>query len=84
MTQLPLPIESMKHAANARAYALGQQRSNGFHVRKIVWGRLMATAEKRQGEEIRAAIIMVRLPRQRRRPRSDTAVSTVEHPNANQ
>jgi hypothetical protein len=47
------------HASNAKAYALGQQRRNGFHVRRIVWGRLLARAEKRDGEEIRRAAIMV-------------------------
>ena len=49
----------MKHAANAKAWALGKQQRNGFHVRRVVWGRLMARMERRKGEEIRAAIILV-------------------------
>jgi hypothetical protein len=50
---------STKHAANARAYAIGEQQRNGFRVRRIVWGRLMAASEKRPGEKIKRAIIMV-------------------------
>jgi hypothetical protein len=49
----------LKHAANHRAWAIGRQRRNGFHVRKVVWGLLMARSERRDDEEIRAATIMV-------------------------
>jgi hypothetical protein len=52
-------MKNLMHAANATAWALGQQRCNGFYVRKVVWGLLMAKAEKREGEEIRAAMISV-------------------------
>jgi len=48
-----------KRTANADAWAIGEQRSNGFHVRRVVWGLLMAQAEMRLGEEIRRAVIMV-------------------------
>ena len=48
-----------KQAANAQAYALGHQQRNGFHVRRIVWGYLMAREEKREGEEIRRTTILV-------------------------
>jgi hypothetical protein len=48
-----------KRAANHKAWAIGAQQSNGFHVRKIVWGLLMAQAEMRVDEEIRAALLMV-------------------------
>ena len=41
----------MKHAANSTAWAIGEQRRNGFHVRRIVWGLLLAQYEKREGEE---------------------------------
>jgi hypothetical protein len=58
-SQLHLFPHKFVHASNANAYALGQQRRNGFHVRRVVWGRLMARAEKRDGEEIRRAAIMV-------------------------
>lgn len=49
----------MKNAANRSAWALGMQRRNGFHVRRVVWGLLMAWEEKREDEEIRAATILV-------------------------
>lgn len=49
----------MKHASNATAWAIGTQGRGGFHVRRVVWGLLMAFSEKRDGEEIRAATILV-------------------------
>ena len=48
-----------KRPGNADAWAVGEQRSNGFHIRRVVWGLLMAQAEKRMDEEIRKASIMV-------------------------
>ena len=33
---------SCKLGSNSRAYAVGTQRRNGFHIRRIVWGWLMA------------------------------------------
>ena len=54
-----LPEAAMKQSRNGRAYALGRQERNGFHVRRIVWGRLAATYERRLGEEIRRAIVLV-------------------------
>jgi hypothetical protein len=58
-SQLRMPFLVVKHAANPRAFALGTQRRNGFHVRRVVWGRAMARAEKRDTEEIRKATILV-------------------------
>lgn len=53
----------MNLAANGMAWAIGyQQNNNRFHVRKVVWGRLMARAECREGEEIRPATIIVGPP----------------------
>jgi hypothetical protein len=49
----------MKHAANSTAWAIGTQRRNGFHVRRVFWGLLVAQLEKRPSEEIRAATILV-------------------------
>lgn len=49
----------MKHAANHTAWAIGRKQRNGFHVRRVVWGLLMAQAERRSDEEIRAASIMI-------------------------
>lgn len=39
-------------ASKAKAWAIGVQRANGFHPRRIVWGRLLARAEKRKDEVI--------------------------------
>jgi hypothetical protein len=58
----------MKHAVNSTAWALGEQRRNGFHVRRVVWGLLLAQHEQREGEEIRAASILVESAVKRRRP----------------
>jgi len=52
-------IKAIKHAANHTAWAIGRPQRNGFHVRKVVWGLLMAQMERRPDEEIRAASIMV-------------------------
>lgn len=52
-------VKDKKHAANSQAWALGTQRRNGFHVRRIVWGKLLAREEKRDGEEIRRASILI-------------------------
>lgn len=48
-----------KRPSNASAWAIGEQRVNGFHIRRVVWGMLMAQAEKRMGEEIRKITMMV-------------------------
>ena len=49
----------LMHAANCSSWAIGTKRRNGFHVRRVVWGLLLAQHEKRNGEEIRAATILV-------------------------
>lgn len=49
----------MKPAGNSSAWALGRQTRNGFHVRRVVWGLLLAQHERREDEEVRAATIMV-------------------------
>ena len=51
--------KTLRQARNAKSWALGEQKSNGFHVRRVVWGLLMASMEKRPGEEIRKAVILV-------------------------
>ena len=59
----------MKQPRNHSAWAIGSQTRQGFYVRRVVWGLLMAFAEKREGEEIRAAEIMVeRTFKNRREP----------------
>lgn len=54
-----LPQDAAREARNARAYAVGRQERSGFHVRRIVWGRLMANYERREHEQIRRAIVLV-------------------------
>jgi len=53
-------MTEFKHAANYKAWAIGRQQRNGFQVRRVVWGRLMAREERRPQEEIRRATILVR------------------------
>jgi hypothetical protein len=57
----------VKPAANSTAWAIGRQRRNGFHVRRVVWGLLMAQCERREGEQVRAATILVEREYRRRR-----------------
>lgn len=48
-------------AVNADAWAIGNVRPTGrLSIRKVVWGRLMARYEKRDGEVIRRAFILCR------------------------
>ena len=62
-------MSPLKHAANHKAWAIGSQQPNGFHVRRVVWGLLMAWSERRPDEEIRAATIMVESVWKRRHPK---------------
>jgi hypothetical protein len=58
----------VKPAANCGAWAIGEQtKRHGFYVRRVVWGLLMAVAECREGEQIRAAIILVERHHNKRR-----------------
>ena len=54
-----LRVDTARQARNARAYAIGHPKPNGFHIRRIVWGRLLATYERREHEQIRRAIVLV-------------------------
>jgi hypothetical protein len=47
-------------ARNARAWAIGVSAASGFLVRRVVWGQVLAREERREGEEVRPALIMVR------------------------
>lgn len=49
----------MIRAANRSAWAVGYPAHNGFHVRRVVWGLLMAVAERREGEQIRKCELLV-------------------------
>jgi hypothetical protein len=52
-------VDGIKRARNSAAWALGRDGLGGFNIRRIVWGRMLARAEKRKGEEIRKATIYV-------------------------
>ena len=49
----------MKTPRNKNCWAIGKQDRLGFHVRRIVWGMTLARAERRDDEQIRAAVIQV-------------------------
>jgi hypothetical protein len=59
-------LDDARFAANYEAWAVGSYRvlKDGrigrFHVRRVVWGRLLARHEQRPGEVIRRAYILVR------------------------
>jgi hypothetical protein len=52
-------VDGIKKAGNAGAWAIGNETKRGFNIRRVVWGRMLARAEKRKGEEIRKAVIYV-------------------------
>jgi hypothetical protein len=55
------------HAANCACWGIGTMQVNGFRVRRIVWGLLLAQAEKREGEQIRACTILCERTHRKRR-----------------
>ena len=52
-------VETTKYAPNERAWALGCELNGKFHIRRVVWGRLLARAEKRPDERVRRVLILV-------------------------
>lgn len=58
--------------ANFKAWGLGTKMRNGrTHIRRVVWGRVMARAEQRQGENIyRVELSIVESDHGRRRARA--------------
>ena len=51
----------LRKPVNYMAWAIGTERDDGrMKVRRIVWGRALARAEKRAGEVIKPAWIFVR------------------------
>jgi hypothetical protein len=63
------PLKKLSRARfprNFQAWAIGayEIRRDGrigrFHVRRVVWGRLLAREEKRPGELIRRAFILLK------------------------
>ena len=54
-------VTGIKKAGNAGAWALGKEGKRGFVIRRVVWGRMLARAEKRKGEQIRRATIYINI-----------------------
>ena len=55
-------IETSQYSPQERAYAIGYDVSGNrgrFHIRRVVWGRLLARAEKREGEKIRRCSVLI-------------------------
>lgn len=58
-------VETTCFAPNERAWAIGTEKpfrmgkSTRFYIRRVVWGRLLAREEKRDGEKIKRVIILV-------------------------
>jgi hypothetical protein len=49
-----------KRPINFECWALCSKQGKRWHVRRIVWGREMARAEKREGETIKRAAILLK------------------------
>lgn len=50
----------LRRATNSDAWAIGGVTSSGqFRIRRIVWGLTLAEVERRDGEEIRKALVLV-------------------------
>ena len=61
LNAISCPIHGYDIPVNSRAYAIGTlTRLGRLRIRRIVWGRFLARAEKRDGEVIRTAAIRVR------------------------
>jgi len=62
LTHIHRRIGGYRLPQNCDAWAIGHvvARSGRFKVRKVVWGRLLARAEKRKDEEIRQAVMWVK------------------------
>lgn len=55
-------IETTQFSPQEKAYAIGydvQGNHGRFHIRRVVWGRLLAREEKRTGEKIRRCSILI-------------------------
>lgn len=49
----------MKAHAGGTPYALGTETPRGFHVRRIMFGKLAASMDRRDGEQIRAVKLRI-------------------------
>lgn len=55
----PMIFERAERCRNASAWAVGTGDAGGFKLRRIVWGRLMARAERRPGESVRRVHVVI-------------------------
>lgn len=50
----------LRRATNSDAWAIGSIAANGqFRIRRIVWGLTLAEAARRDGKEVRKALVLV-------------------------
>jgi len=49
----------MTRPRNSKALAIGRDTTRGFAIRRIVWGRLLARLERRDGEKIKSVEIVL-------------------------
>ena len=52
-------LETTCYAPNEKAWALGRMERGKFNIRRVVWGRLLARYEKRDGEKIKRVVILI-------------------------
>lgn len=61
----PRIVETVEYAPNEQAWAIGtlkpyrMGKGCRFHIRRVVWGRLLAREEKGDGEVIRRVLVLV-------------------------
>jgi hypothetical protein len=62
MTELDAIIRApgYKRPINFGCWALCSRQGKRWHVRRIVWGRTLAREEKREGEVIKRAAVLLR------------------------
>lgn len=44
-------------ATTRNAWAIGRETKRGFHVRRVVWGRVLARIERRADEKVVRVVI---------------------------
>jgi hypothetical protein len=53
-------VAVVERAHNESAWAIGRvTRPGWFHIRRVVWGGLLARAERREGETLRRVTVLI-------------------------
>jgi hypothetical protein len=54
-------LHTIQFSPQEKAWAIGREKVEGgqFHIRRVVWGRLMAREERRKGESLRRVRILI-------------------------